>query len=466
MLLKKMMINGHSLFSNVSFPLSSACDAGTNYKTVIIGPNGTGKSTILSCIADALSIECSEKKIKSLVGLEYSYDLEVETAGTPVLVSSSDLSFGQNFGKGKILAISSTPNDRFPFLAKNSVRKSDQYVYLGLKSASNNIFFSNMKEKMFQDMLLICRSVRRVKGALAVLNKLGFHSKFSITLERGSNFAAFNDSGSSKRRGSAAGGSASFQNAAFRGFMTSDFYVNNKVAINTFLASIEGDSSEHANLSTISRNKKLFDRLMMISRLAEAKILTIKTLSIFSKNGIDLHQSSSGEFNILRIFLSIIANVENDSVILIDEPEVSLHPNWQIDFLSILDAALDGFSGCHSLIATHSHFVLSNLEGGNSTILALQFNREHEEISVHALDVNSYGWSPEHTLYQVFGVTGFRNKYLELDLRIIIDYMSNNSGNLQRFKEALGRVRKFNITESDPLFKLINNAERIVKAKP
>ncbi|WP_338678749.1 AAA family ATPase [Janthinobacterium sp. TB1-E2] len=464
-MLKKIAINGHGLFSNLSFPLSSACDAGTNYKTVIIGPNGTGKSTILSCIADALTIECSERKIKSLIGIDYSYDLEAEMAGKALLISSSDISSGGNFGKGKILAISSTPNDRFPFLAKNSVRKSEHYVYLGLKTASNNIFFSNMKEKMFQDMLLICRSTRRVNGALEVLNKLGFNSKFSITLERGSNFAAFNDSGRRKLHSNAMAGSASFQNAAFRGFVTSDFYIENEVAIKDFLTSIENDASAQANLSTISRNKKLFDKLTMISRLTEAKILTIKTLSIFSNNGIDLHQSSSGEFNILRIFLSIIAHVENDSVIMIDEPEISLHPNWQIDFLSILDAALVGFLGCHSLIATHSHFLLSNLEGRNSTILALQFNHERGEIFVDALDVNSYGWSPEHTLYQVFGVTGFRNKYLELDLRIIIDYMSNDSGSFRKFKESLGRIRKFNITEIDPLFKLINKAEKIIKEK-
>lgn len=459
-----MSIHGHSLFGNITFELSNDCQNGRNYKTVIIGPNGTGKSTILSCVADALTIECSDRKNKSLATINYGYDLEAQAGEKSALISSSELIKDKNFGKGKILAVSSTPNDRFPFLAKNSVRKTSQYAYLGLKSASNNIFFSNMKEKLFKDMLVICRSARRLRSALAILRELGFNSKFSIELAKGSNYAEFARKLSRKRGAGDEDTVKEFQNAAFTEFSSSVFYRENKASIQDLIAELDESQEVRANLATISRNKRLSDKLALIARMLEAKILTISAFSIFSESNVDLHQSSSGEFNILRIFLSIIAHVENESVVIIDEPEVSLHPNWQISFLSLLDIALAEFSGCHSLIATHSHFILSNLDGANSSILALSFDRGSQDIRVESLDVNSYGWSPEHTLYQVFGVTGFRNKYLEMDLRILINYLSNGTGSFQRFKSAYGRVRKFNITEDDPLWRLLQNAGKKVEA--
>lgn len=461
-----MSINGHSLFENISFPLSSPHDFSSNYKTVIIGPNGTGKSTILSCIADALTIECSERKIKSLTGLTYAYDLEIQRGEEVSLISSSQYENDKKiFGGGKILAISSTPNDRFPFLAKNSVRKSEQYAYLGLKSASNNIFFANMKERMLRDMLIICKSNRRVKSALSVLSELGFNSKFSISLVKGSNFSIFENVLKGEVSIKPASGSSNFKNAAFNGFVESDFYKQNSKNIKETIATFDTSIGIKANLSTIKRNKIIFNNLTLTSKLVEAKILAISSISIFSNDNIDLHQASSGEFNILRIFLSIIAHVEDNSIILVDEPEVSLHPNWQIEFLSLLDKALATFKGCHSLIATHSHFILSNLDGLKSTILALNFDKDSKAIAIDALDVDSFGWSPEHTLYQVFGVTGFRNKYLEMDLRIIVDYMSNNLGNLKNFKEAFSRVEKFNITEVDPIFQLLKNAKALIGKK-
>ncbi|MBY8186655.1 ATP-binding protein [Vibrio fluvialis] len=36
------------------------------------------------------------------------------------------------------------------------------------------------------------------------------------------------------------------------------------------------------------------------------------------------------------LFLGIISSIDDDALILIDEPEISLHPSWQQKFVEIL----------------------------------------------------------------------------------------------------------------------------------
>ena len=69
----------------------------------------------------------------------------------------------------------------------------------------------------------------------------------------------------------------------------------------------------------------------------------------FHKKGSEVMSDdlSSGEFALLSIILSISAAVSNsNALILIDEPELSLHPNWQMSLIDNLDRALKGLS-CH-----------------------------------------------------------------------------------------------------------------------
>ena len=67
------------------------------------------------------------------------------------------------------------------------------------------------------------------------------------------------------------------------------------------------------------------------------------TSVVFYKNGkqIASEEMSSGEFAMLSMVLSIsTAASDSHTLILIDEPELSLHPNWQMTFIDNLDRAL------------------------------------------------------------------------------------------------------------------------------
>lgn len=78
---------------------------------------------------------------------------------------------------------------------------------------------------------------------------------------------------------------------------------------------------------------------------------------IFHKQGCDIisDEMSSGEFAMLSTILGIsVAAKDSHTLILLDEPELSQHPNWQMTLIDNLDKALRD-KVCHLLIATHSH---------------------------------------------------------------------------------------------------------------
>jgi len=78
---------------------------------------------------------------------------------------------------------------------------------------------------------------------------------------------------------------------------------------------------------------------------------------ILSKNGVeyDLSQMSSGEHQILRILVGLVSERAKNSVVLIDEVELHLHPAWQTKLIQVLRE--DTQSNNQYIFTTHSPFI-------------------------------------------------------------------------------------------------------------
>jgi predicted ATP-binding protein involved in virulence len=100
---------------------------------------------------------------------------------------------------------------------------------------------------------------------------------------------------------------------------------------------------------------------------------------IITKNNIDLDliQLSSGEKSVLLLAIDIamrlaIANpsrenaLEGDGIIMIDEIELHLHPQWQ---RQIIPALMATFPNCQFIVTTHSPQVVSQVKKENIIIL-------------------------------------------------------------------------------------------------
>lgn len=75
-------------------------------------------------------------------------------------------------------------------------------------------------------------------------------------------------------------------------------------------------------------------------------------------NKIDLNLLSSGEKQEIVLYYNLIFELKDNSILLIDEPEISLHITWQKIFMDNLMKAL-GNRNIKTIIATHSPQILS-----------------------------------------------------------------------------------------------------------
>ena len=90
---------------------------------------------------------------------------------------------------------------------------------------------------------------------------------------------------------------------------------------------------------------------------------TSNGIGYFNKDQeIGLESLSSGEKNDFIMFFDMIFRTEKGTIVLIDEPEISLHIFWQEKFIDNVVKALDN-KDCQVVIATHSPNIIGNHAG-------------------------------------------------------------------------------------------------------
>lgn len=103
----------------------------------------------------------------------------------------------------------------------------------------------------------------------------------------------------------------------------------------------------------------------------------------FRRNGklISINDLSSGEKQIVYrggFILKNVSKLEN-SIILIDEPELSLHPLWQqkiVEYFRRMSLNEQGEQVCQIFVSTHSPFILHSDERKNDKVIVLKRNSE------------------------------------------------------------------------------------------
>lgn len=124
-----------------------------------------------------------------------------------------------------------------------------------------------------------------------------------------------------------------------------------------------------------------------------------------SKNNVSFFNLSSGQKSIINTLLGISSVIENNSLVCIDEPEISLHPEWQDEIIQKLQEVFHETKGCHFLIATHSPHVVSGLNSENGFILDLENNITHNSLEYSKK-------SADFQLAKIFNSPGYNNEYI------------------------------------------------------
>ena len=136
---------------------------------------------------------------------------------------------------------------------------------------------------------------------------------------------------------------------------------------------------------------------------------------IFSqgKNEMTINELSSGEKQIVFRGSFLLKNKKSSrgALILIDEPEISLHPNWQLKILTFFKKLFtnDTEQTSQIIIATHSPFIIQNSNRVNDKVIVLKRNEGGQIITAN--NPEFYNWTPEQKIKSAFNVTHILNPH-------------------------------------------------------
>lgn len=211
------------------------------------------------------------------------------------------------------------------------------------------------------------------------------------------------------------------------------------------------------------KQKGIYDELQCIYKLKQCDLVTSANV-IFHKCGVKItsEDMSSGEFAMLSTVLSISAAANDPhTLVLLDEPELSQHPNWQMTLIDNLDRALKN-KVCHLLIATHSHMLVSDLPMNRSSVTQLEKDTEGNLIATQISEC-TYGWSAEEVLLKVFKTATDRNRYFGERIGKLLEQMGNNTIKPDDVEEELKELQEISVhlSDVDPMKAILDT---IVKA--
>tara|TARA_R110002049_G_C9112601_1_gene557838 strand:+ start:62 stop:1738 length:1677 start_codon:yes stop_codon:yes gene_type:complete len=130
---------------------------------------------------------------------------------------------------------------------------------------------------------------------------------------------------------------------------------------------------------------------------------------VFSQgeNEMTINELSSGEKQIVFRGSFLLKNKESSkgALILIDEPEISLHPTWQLKILTYFKHLFSNETEQTSqiIIATHSPFIIHNSNRVDDKVIVLKRNDAGQIITSN--NPEFYNWTSEEKIKSAFNVT-------------------------------------------------------------
>ena len=205
-------------------------------------------------------------------------------------------------------------------------------------------------------------------------------------------------------------------------------------------------ANEEEDLTMGQVRKKVFAEINGIFEILELDVklseiskdensMPIFTDSSGKKFGIN--ELSSGEKQLFLRTLAIKMLEPENSIIMIDEPELSLHPKWQ---QKIVDVYRKIGRNNQIILATHSPHILGSVEKEN--IILLEKN-ENGIVEVKTGDEfgNSYGQTTGRILEDIMGLETDRNPSVNNLLNLVKEMIKNDNYENSEFKEKYTKIK-------------------------
>lgn len=170
---------------------------------------------------------------------------------------------------------------------------------------------------------------------------------------------------------------------------------------------------------------------------------------------LNLNDASSGELSLLTTMAHISTYISHNAFILIDEPENSLHPKWQREYVNHLYNMFYQFEP-KIILATHSPIVVSgafesDLAPSIYEVRNAEIHRSHEASTTNV----------EEILLEVFQLLTSENRFFSFKVnKIINEYISGEISDVGVSKQ-IDRLRKLSSDKNQ--IKIIDSIPNVIR---
>lgn len=371
-------VRGNSLLLKLKFSPHLALPSDIN---VVIGPNGVGKSQFLhSLIATWLGAAAKEKG------------------------DSGSFQALPNFSQ--LIVVGYSPFERFPLRANSEHwRDSGAYRYFGLRMDGGGA----------GEDIRLSRTVPKIDAARSLINCLEDDQRYSSI-----------KSWSNKLRTMSCvlNTAFSFDYAAVRvkDGVKPNRYLRSEALVDDLIVSVDEDGARKKYLVVHS---PAVDEYLLVG--IKDAVVAEEGVAFFK--GGRLVRLSSGQRLFSYMVMCVLGSIRNNSLILVDEPEIFLHPTLEIEFLRMLKSILLHYKS-KAILATHS--LVAVRETPRHCVHVFEETLE-EEIRVTQPPFQTFGSDVQRISSYVFG-----DKSVDKPYRQWLRERSGELGSPQALIEKLG----------------------------
>jgi ABC-type Mn2+/Zn2+ transport system ATPase subunit len=400
---------------------------GGNFFSILVGENGTRKS----------------QSLRAIVDLGYSSITRVRQSGLSVVGRLGQLTYWSNRNSeqkvlpSKIIAVSGVATDRFPSRITGRIRKrgvNDTYRYIGPRTENNLV---SRAQSLIEIVRTLLTHHDRVPSRHEQL-KAAFEL---IPISKGCLFEFERINSDWKKRWDVDSLLEILQRTEpqkAEKFKTADSWLREQCLTmlngkNPIVLALNLDNIESQGISHSAAPETLAFAL-------ECGAISLSDPYSLTESGkrLALSEFSSGQWQLLSSLLFVALAAENDTLILIDEPENSLHPQWQREYLVLLERAISSCSGVHVIVATHSPLVASSLPPGRAEVLRLSRGRTGN-VNAKEMKAGAFGWTADDILETVFGLPSTRSQLFANEMARALHLFAKGN---RKNAELISRVRE------------------------
>lgn len=433
-----------------------------NYVDVITGPNGCGKTELLEVLLHYATTPQQGRPNQS------NQWPVVHANGTPDKVVVQTFSPFARFEAPKADITSLTKK-----YTEDDVEQS-KYVCAGLHKSSRSVGAGLSRKVLEEALFRLSENPESAEILFSVLYELGFQTHFTLGYRLKVGFMKAFEANDPTR----------FLESYLEGLERQNRLRPSETRILRELHSEKGEEflgvlrhsigvvrshraprakSYHLPIS-LQDVRRDFHVMQAFALLRRLDLLNLTSCELWPSEleSIDVAKTSSGQQQMLCAIFGLATSITPGCLVLLDEPELSLHPEWQLKYVDALFRIAQSVRNAHIIVATHSPLVVQQAVLHGADVVQMGGRARN---SAHPLPIlSSTPLSIEQALVDVFHTPIAASTHVSNEIFQAV--LKGETGNLFDKYEALAKLEKlgeiYRDEKNGKTARLVSDAIRLI----